>query len=86
MSALEIDPGGIGDDFGDVYDIHLPAQRVETLGLSHAAVKPILAPPTLLVYRSCSTFRAWLIPAKVVYIWPPPCTIILYLFCRVLRL
>ena len=28
MAALEMDPGNVGDDFGDVYDTHLPAQPV----------------------------------------------------------
>lgn len=29
MTALELDPGNIGDDFGDIYDTYLPHEFIK---------------------------------------------------------
>jgi hypothetical protein len=85
MAALEIDPGNLGDDFGDVYDTYLAAHSVETPAHQPVAVIPVLAVAKLLVVLGYTGTIGQTTPSRIVEIWPPP-SLLLYLFWRVLRL
>jgi hypothetical protein len=85
MAALEIDPGEVGDDFGDVYDTHLPAHAGQVLKADCPACSPalFLAP---LTFRPSRSFVFWTIPELEQTIRLAGRSKRIYLHCAVWRL
>lgn len=87
MAAFEVDPGDLGDSFGDVYDTYVTAQSVDAPSHQLVVGTPILPVPPLFVTLVHQAMPIWAVTIQIVEPWlPPPLTTQIYLLWQVLRL
>jgi len=86
LAVLEVDPGNVGDALGDVYDTHLPGQRVDVAPFLPSGVAPVSFRSVSFCFISCPVFPVWRTYSPVSRLVSSGRTKPIYLYCQVWRL